>query len=229
MSNTLRRTGLIAKKLGMTQIFDQSGDAIPVTLLEVSGNKVVSRKTVETDGYNAVVVGFSKAKASRISKPVAGIYAKAKVEAMRYMKEFRVDADAMVEPGKELSPNHFVVGQMIDIQGVTAGKGFAGVMKRYNFGGLEASHGVSVSHRSAGSTGQRQDPGKVFKGKKMAGHMGHTKITMQNLEVVDINTDMGIIAIRGAVPGRKGNIVYLSDAVKKAIPLNAAYPAATLE
>jgi len=229
MSDTLRRIGLIAKKVGMTQIFDSAGDAVPVTLLQVAGNKVVCQKTVENEGYNAVTLGFSKTKQNRVSKPVAGVYAKAKVEVMAHMKEFRVDSSALIEVGKEISPNHFVVGQMIDVQGVTSGKGFAGVMKRYNFGGLEASHGVSVSHRSAGSTGQRQDPGKVFKGKKMAGHMGHTTITMQNLEVVDIDLNMGIIAVRGAVPGRKGNIVYLSDAVKKAIPVNAAYPAAILE
>lgn len=229
MSDNLRRIGLIAKKVGMTQIFDSTGDAVPVTLLQVAGNKVVGQKTVEKEGYNAVTLAFSKTKQNRVSKPVAGIYAKAKVEVMAHMKEFRVDPAALLEVGKEISPSHFVVGQMIDVQGVTSGKGFAGVMKRYNFAGLEASHGVSVSHRSAGSTGQRQDPGKVFKGKKMAGHMGHTTITMQNIEVVDIDLDMGIIAVRGAVPGRKGNIVYLSDAVKKAIPVNAAYPAAILE
>ena len=229
MSEVLRRTGVIAKKIGMSQIFDNAGDAIPVTLLQIAGNKVVAHKTNDKNGYNAIVIGFSEAKPSRLSKPVVGIYAQAKLNPMKHMKEFRVDNAALVEIGKEISPSHFVLGQMVDIQGMSTGKGFAGVMKRYNFAGLEASHGVSVSHRAHGSTGQRQDPGKVFKGKKMAGHMGHTKITTQSLEVVDINLDMGIMAVRGAVPGRKGNIVYISDAIKKAMPVNAAYPAAVLE
>lgn len=229
MSDNLRRTGVIAKKVGMTQIFNAAGDAVPVTLLRLSGNKVVSQKTKEKDGYDAVVLGFDKAKLSRLQKPVAGIYAKAKVEPMSNMKEFRVHDSALLNVGDEISASHFVVGQMVDVTGVTSGKGFAGVMKRYNFGGLEASHGVSASHRSGGSTGQRQDPGKVFKGKKMAGHMGHKTITMQNLEVIDIDSELGVIALRGAVPGRRGNVVYISDAIKKSIPVSAAYPAAILE
>jgi large subunit ribosomal protein L3 len=229
MSEELRRTGLIAKKLGMTQIFDKSGDAVPVTLLQITGNHVIGRLSKEERGYNAVVVSFLQTKTSRVSKPIAGIFAKAKVEPMKHIKEFRVSPDALLEVGKEISLTHFVTGQLVDIQGSTTGKGFAGVMKRYNFAGLEASHGVSVSHRSAGSTGQRQDPGKVFKGKKMAGHMGAVTTTIQNLQVVDIDENMGIIAVRGAVPGKKGSIIYVSDAVKKAVPVNAAFPAAIVE
>lgn len=229
MSDALRRTGVIAKKIGMTHVFDEFGEAVPVTILHVAGNIVVDRKTQHKNGYNALVIGYGNAKKSRVKKPQSGLYAKAKVEAKSHLKEFRVAESALLEVGEEIDINHFVIGHVIDVQGLTSGKGFSGVMKRYNFSGLEASHGVSISHRSGGSTGQRQDPGKVFKGKKMAGHMGHTKITMQNLEIVDIDANIGIIAVRGAVPGRKGNILYITDAMKKAIPTNASYPAAVLE
>ncbi len=229
MSIHTRRTGLIAKKVGMSQIFDQNGAAVAVTLIEAKGNFVVGTKTKEKDGYSAVVLGFGERKASRTSKPQKGVFAKASVSPKNKVKEFRVSDSALLQPGQELSIEHFVAGQCVDIQGVNIGKGFAGVMKRHNFRGLEASHGVSVSHRSHGSTGQRQDPGRVFKGKKMAGHMGCDVVTIQNVKVVQVDTSLGLIALAGAVPGKPGSYIYISDAVKVALPIDAQFPAALVK
>lgn len=219
------RTGMIAKKEGMTRIYSEEGVHIGVTVLNISGAKVVSQKTEAQHGYNAVQVTVGKAKVSRVSKPQRGQYAKAKMEPGKKLAEFRVDAKNLVEAGSELSAEHFVVGQYVDVVGETIGKGFAGAMKRWNFRGLEASHGVSVSHRSHGSTGQRQDPGRVFKGKKMAGHLGTERVTIQNLEIVGTDAERGLIFVRGAVPGSEGSFVRISDAVKRAIPAHAPLPA----
>jgi large subunit ribosomal protein L3 len=221
---SITRTGVIAKKVGMSQIFTETGEALPVTILQIEPNFVVGNKTVDKHGYNAVVLGCGKTR--RASKSVKGICAKANLEPLRNIKEFRVSANALLEVGKAISLNHFVIGQKVDVSATTIGKGFAGAMKRHNFSGLEASHGVSVSHRAHGSTGQRQDPGKVFKNKKMAGHMGNTNVTIQNLEVVAIDEELGIIALRGAVPGAKNSAVYITDAVKMMVPVNAPFPAA---
>ncbi len=223
--NSVARSGLVGVKLGMSRIFDETGNVIPITLIEIQDNRIVGHKIQKRDGYDAVIVGYGKNKPQRVSKPIRGICAKAKVEPVKGMKEFRISQDCFVDVGAHLGVEHFVIGQYIDVAAITIGKGFAGVMKRHNFGGLEASHGVSVSHRSHGSTGQRQDPGKVFKNKKMAGHMGSVKVTTQNLQVVDIDVNMSIIAVRGAVPGAEQSLVYLQDAVKKALPLSVPLPA----
>jgi large subunit ribosomal protein L3 len=220
------RTGLIAKKLGMSRVFTEKGVNIPVTLLELSECQVVSVKTQENDGYNAVQLGAFARKAKNVSKPVRGHYAKSKVEPKAKVVEFRVAGDALLKAGDTLSANHFVVGQKVDVTGTSQGKGFAGVMKRHNFKGLEASHGVSISHRSHGSTGQCQDPGRVFKGKKMAGQMGNTRITQQNLEVISTDEETGIIAVKGAVPGSRGGFILIKDAIKVDQPDNLPYPAA---
>jgi large subunit ribosomal protein L3 len=219
------RTGVIAKKLGMTRIFKEDGTHVPVTVLHLDEVRVVASRTVETDGYNAVQLGFGKAKIKNVSKPQKGHFAKAKVEPSKKLVEFRVGADALLEPGAQLSPSHFSVGQFVDVSGTTKGKGFAGGMKRWNFAGLEASHGVSVSHRSLGSTGNRQDPGKTFKNKKMPGHLGQERITTLNLTVAAIDEDRNLVMVHGAVPGSRGEYVYLRDAIKKARPADAAYPA----
>ncbi len=219
------RTGMIAKKMGMTRVFAEDGRHVPVTVLQVEGCQVVAQKTAERDGYTALQLGLDKAKVTRVSKPMRGHFAKAKVEPKKKLVEFRVAEDALVPVGAEIKASHFIAGQKIDVVGTTIGKGFAGAMKRWNFRGLEASHGVSVSHRSHGSTGNRQDPGKVFKGKKMAGHLGVERVTTQNLEVVSTDDEMGIILVRGAVPGPKGGFVLVSDAVKVARPKDAPYPA----
>ncbi len=220
------RAGLIALKVGMSRVYTQGGVHVPVTLLQIQNSHVVAVKTEERDGYNAVQVGVGKAKVKNVSKPLRGHFAKAKVEPTVKLAEFRVRADGVIEPGAEILASHFIPGQFVDISGETIGKGFAGVMKRHNFGGLRASHGVSVSHRSHGSTGQRQDPGRVFKGKKMAGHMGTNRITVQNLEVIQIDDENGLIIVKGAVPGAKGSYVRVTDAVKRAVPANVPYPAA---
>jgi len=222
------RTGLIAQKLGMTRVFDETGNHLPVTLLKVEGCQVVSQKTKERDGYNAVQVGIGNAKSKRVSKAMRGHFAKAKVEPKLKLAEFRVSEDALLESGAEISASHFLAGQFVDVSGTSIGKGFAGAMKRHNFSGLRASHGVSISHRSHGSTGQCQYPGKVFKGKKMAGHMGDEKVTVQNLRVVLTNSDDGLIAVEGAVPGSSGSYVLLSDSIKKKAPEDLPYPAAIL-
>jgi large subunit ribosomal protein L3 len=187
--------------------------------------RVVAARTVETDGYNAVQLGFGKAKIKNVSKPQKGHFAKAKVEPSKKLVEFRVAADALLEPGAQLSPSHFSVGQRVDVSGTTKGKGFAGGMKRWNFSGLEASHGVSVSHRSLGSTGNRQDPGKTFKNKKMPGHLGQERITTLNLTIAAIDEARNLVLVHGAVPGSRGEYVYVRDAIKKARPADAAYPA----
>ncbi len=219
------RTGMLAEKVGMTRIYSDEGVHIGVTVLNISGAHIVAQKTEAKHGYNAVQVSVGKAKLSRVSKPVRGHYAVAKVEPGKKLAEFRVSARNLVEVGSELSAEHFVAGQYVDVVGTTIGKGFAGAMKRWNFRGLEASHGVSVSHRSHGSTGQRQDPGRVFKGKKMAGHLGAERVTIQNLEVVATDAERGLVFVRGAVPGSDGSFVRISDAVKRAIPAHAPLPA----
>lgn len=208
------RTGVIAKKLGMSRIFAEDGAHIPVTVLELGGCAVVAHRTVERDGYTALQLGAGMAKVSRTSKAMRGHFAKAEVEPRQKVTEFRVSDDCLLDIGAELSAEHFVPGQKVDVSAVSIGKGFAGAMKRHNFGGLRATHGVSISHRSHGSTGQCQDPGKVFKGKKMAGHMGAKRISTQNLEVVRTDAERGLVLIRGAVPGSKGAWIEIRDAVK---------------
>ncbi|MFV0431812.1 MAG: 50S ribosomal protein L3 [Alphaproteobacteria bacterium] len=220
------RIGLIARKLGMTRVFNEDGSAVPVTVLHIDQNRVVATRTVETDGYTAVQIGAGVAKVKNTTKPLRGHFAKAKVEPARKLAEFRVEEDGLVEPGTELSAAHFVVGQKVDVVGTSIGKGFAGGMKRHGFGGLRASHGVSISHRSHGSTGNAQDPGRVFKGKKMAGHMGSERVTVQNLEVVCIDDERDLVLVKGAVPGHKEGWVYIKDAVKKSAPEDAPFPAA---
>ncbi len=222
------RTGLIAEKLGMSRLLTEKGEHIPITLLKVDNCQVVSTKTAEKDGYTAVQVGVGTAKVKRLSKALRGHFAKAKVEPKKKVVEFRVSQDALLNVGDTLSVEHFLNGQYVDVTGTSIGKGFAGVMKRHNFGGLRASHGVSISHRSHGSTGQRQDPGKVFKGKKMAGHMGDERVTVQNLKVILTDPERSLIGVLGAVPGNPGGFVLIRDAVKKKAPQNLPYPAALL-
>ena len=220
------RSGIIAKKVGMTRLFMEDGKQIPVTVLSLDGLQVVDQRTSDRDGYTAVQLGAGAAKAKRTSKAMRGHFAKAKVEPKRKVAEFRVSEDNLIEVGAEISAEHFVLGQKVDVAGTSIGKGFAGAMKRHNFGGLRASHGVSISHRSHGSTGQCQNPGRVFKGKKMAGHMGAVRVTTQNLEVVKTDADRGLVFIKGAVPGSKGGWVTVKDAVKKKLPENVPFPAA---
>jgi large subunit ribosomal protein L3 len=219
------RTGVIAKKLGMTRLFKEDGTHVPVTVLHLDEVRVVAARNVETDGYNAVQLGIGKAKPKNVSKAQKGHFAKAKVEPAMKLVEFRVAEDATLEPGSLLSAAHFTVGQFVDVAGITKGKGFAGGMKRWNFAGLEASHGVSISHRSLGSTGNRQDPGKTFKNKKMAGHLGQERVTTLNLKVESVDLERNLVMLHGAVPGSKGGYVLVRDAVKKARPEDAAYPA----
>ncbi|WP_420136731.1 50S ribosomal protein L3 [Sphingomonas sp.] len=208
------RTGVIAKKMGMTRLFQDDGRHVPVTVLQLDGLQVIARKEDARDGYVAVQLGAGSAKAKNVSKPQRGHFGKAEVEPKAYVAEFRVTEDNLLDVGAEISAEHFVAGQMVDIQGRTQGKGFQGGMKRWGFGGLRATHGVSVSHRSLGSTGQRQDPGKVFKNKKMAGHMGDKNRTQQNLEIVRTDVERGLLYIKGSVPGSKGGWVLVKDAVK---------------
>jgi len=220
------RSGVIAKKLGMTRLFMEDGEQIPVTVLQMENVQVVSQRTADRDGYTAVQLGAGAAKAKRTSKAMRGHFAVAKVEPKRKVAEFRVSADNLIEVGAEITADHYLEGQYVDIAGTSIGKGFAGAMKRHNFGGLRATHGVSVSHRSHGSTGQCQDPGKVFKGKKMAGHMGAVRVTTQNLQVVKTDAERGLLMIKGAVPGSKGGWVTIKDSVKKAAPEGLPMPAA---
>ncbi len=220
------RTGVIARKVGMSRIFTDDGAHVPVTVLQLDNCQVVAVKTTETDGYNAVQLGVGVAKVKNVSKAMRGHFAKSRVEPKRKVAEFRVDADALLDVGSEITADHFVAGQAVDVAGTSIGKGFAGVMKRYNFAGLEASHGVSVSHRSHGSTGHSQDPGKVFKGKKMAGHMGNARCTSQNLTVVSIDVERGLILVNGSVPGAKGGYVMVSDAKKRRMPEGLPFPGA---
>lgn len=220
------RTGLIARKVGMTRVYGGEGEHIPVTVMHIDGCQVVGQRTKEKNGYTAVQLGAGAAKVKRLSKADRGQFAKANVEPKQKLVEFRVSDDNLVDVGAELSAAHFLVGQRVDVTGVTIGKGFAGAMKRHNFGGLRATHGVSVSHRSHGSTGQRQDPGKVFKNKRMAGHMGDVQCTTQNVEVVRIDEERGLILLKGAIPGPKGGWVEIRDAVRVDAPKDLPTPAA---
>jgi len=219
------RTGVIAKKLGMSRLFSEDGAHIPVTVLKLDNVRVVSTKTQAADGYTAVRLGYGKAKVKNVTKALRGHFAKNKVEPTKKTVEFRVDEKNLLEPGQEIAASHFISGQFVDVTGTSVGKGFAGAMKRWNFAGMEASHGVSISHRAHGSTGQRQDPGKVFKGKKLAGHMGDKRITVQNLEIVKTDNEEGLIFIKGAIPGSESSYVLIKDAMKRALPAEAPMPA----
>lgn len=219
------RTGLIAQKLGMTRVFDATGKHVPVTILKVDNCQVVAVQTKEKNGYSAVQLGAGSRRTSNVAKPQRGHFAKAKVEPKAKVAEFRVSEENLLEVGAELSVEHFVPGQFVDVSGVTIGKGYQGVMKRWNFAGLRATHGVSVSHRSPGSTGQRQSPGRVFKNKKMAGQMGNRNRTMPNLRVVEVVPEQGLILVEGAVIGHKNSWVLVKDAVKKTLPKEAPKPA----
>jgi large subunit ribosomal protein L3 len=218
------RTGVLAKKLGMTRFFDEAGQHVPVTVLSLDGCQVTAQRTKEKDGYVALQLGAGAKKAKNTSAAMRGHFAKALVEPKRVLCEFRVDEDGLIDVGAEFTADHFVPGQKVDIQGVTVGKGFAGAIKRWHFGGLRATHGVSVSHRSHGSTGQRQDPGKVFKNKKMAGHLGQDNITTQNITVWRVDVERGLILVKGAVPGSEGGYVKIRDSIKKALPQGAPMP-----
>jgi len=219
------RSGIIARKLGMTRVFNDAGHHVPVTVLKLDDVQVVAVRNAEKDGYTALQLGAGVANAKNVSKPMRGHFAKANVLPKSKLAEFRVSDDAVLDVGASLAASHFVAGQKVDVVGTTQGKGFAGAMKRHNFGGLRASHGVSVSHRSHGSTGQCQDPGKVFKGKKMAGHMGAVRNTTQNIEVVIVDDEDGVILLHGAVPGPKNGWVLISDAIKAKLPEDAPFPA----
>src|SRR6185503_6745975 len=220
------RTGLIAQKLGMSRVFTDEGNHVAVTVLRVDNCQVVAQRTEEKDGYTALQLGVGAAKVKNVTKPQRGHFAAAKVEPKAKLAEFRVSDDALVPVGAEITAGHFLVGQYVDVTGTSIGKGFAGGMKRHNFSGLRASHGVSVSHRSLGSTGQRQDPGKTFKNKKMAGQMGNERVTTQSLEVVGADADRGILLIKGAVPGAEKGWVLIKDAVKRKAPDGLPFPAA---
>ena len=223
----LMRSGVIAQKVGMTRVYNDAGEHVPVTVLRVENLQVVAQRTQEKNGYTAVQLGVGLAKVKNTSKALRGHFATASVEPKAKVAEFRVSPDNLIEVGSEITAEHFVAGQKVDVTGTSIGKGFQGVMKRHNFRGGRATHGNSLSHRIHGSTGQRQDPGKVFKGKKMAGHMGTLRVTTQNVEVVSTDTDRGLILIRGAVPGTKGSWILVRDAAKTALPDNAPKPAAT--
>jgi large subunit ribosomal protein L3 len=220
------RTGLIAQKLGMSRVFTDEGNHIPVTVLRVDNCQVVAHRTQERDGYTALQLGVGAAKVKNVSKPMRGHYSAAKVEPKARLVEFRVSEDALVDIGAEITAAHFVPGQYVDVTGTSIGKGYAGGMKRWNFGGLRATHGVSISHRSLGSTGQRQDPGKTFKNKKMAGHLGAERVTTLNLEVVATDAERGVLMLKGAVPGSAGGWVLVRDAVKRRAPADLPFPAA---
>ena len=223
------RTGVIAKKMGMTRLFQEDGRHVPVTVLALEGNQVVSVREMDRDGYTAVQLGAGVAKSKNVAKPQRGHFGKAEVEPKAVVHEFRVNADGLLDVGAEISADHYVAGQIVDIQGKTQGKGFQGGMKRWGFGGLRATHGVSVSHRSHGSTGNRQDPGRVFKNKKMAGHMGARNRTQQNLEIVRTDVERGIIFVKGSVPGHKGGWCLIKDAVKVPAFEGIPYPAGLRE
>jgi large subunit ribosomal protein L3 len=220
------RSGVIAQKLGMSRLFTEDGQHIPVTVLKLDNCQVVAHKTADKDGYTALQVGAGAIRLKNVNKAERGHFAKANVEPKRKLAEFRVSPENLIEIGAEITAEHFVAGQYVDATGTSIGKGFAGGMKRWNFGGLRATHGVSVSHRSIGSTGQRQDPGKTFKGKKMPGHLGAETVTTQNLEVVKTDADRGLIMVRGSIPGSKGGWVHLRDAVKRKLPDSAPFPGA---
>jgi large subunit ribosomal protein L3 len=220
------RTGVIAKKLGMARFFDEAGIHVPVTVLSLEGCQVTGHRTKDRDGYVALQLGAGAKKPKNTSKAMRGHFAKAEVEPKRKLVEFRVSEDNLIDVGAEITADHFLPGQKVDITGSTTGKGFAGGMKRWNFGGLRATHGVSLSHRSLGSTGQRQDPGKTFKGKKMAGQLGNETVTTLNMTIWRIDTDRGLILVRGAVPGSEGSFVKIRDAVKSPLPTDAPKPGA---
>jgi len=220
------RSGVIAQKVGMTRIFTEAGEHVPVTVLKLENVQVLAHRTEEKNGYTALQLGAGSRKASRVTRAERQSFAAVKVEPKRTLAEFRVSPENLIEVGAEITADHFVKGQLVDVTGTNQGKGFQGAMKRWNFAGLRATHGVSVAHRSHGSTGQRQDPGKVFKGKKMAGHMGDVRVTTQNLEVVETDKDRGLILVRGAVPGSKGGWVLVRDAVKRPLPKEAPQPGA---
>ncbi len=223
---TPTRTGIIATKLGMSRVFGEGGRHIPVTVLKLDQCRVVGHRTAERDGYSAMQIGVGLAKTKRVSKANRTAYGKRNVEPPQKVAEFRIPEDAFIDVGAEIFADHFVPGQFVDLVGTSKGKGFAGAMKRHGFSGLRASHGVSVSHRSHGSTGQCQDPGKVFKGKKMAGHMGDERVTIQNLQVVGTDVEKGVILVKGAIPGAKGGYVLISDALKRSLPEGVPFPAA---
>jgi len=218
------RSGLIAQKLGMTRVFTDEGEHVPVTVLKVDSVQVVAQRTLDKDGYTAVQLGAGTAKPKNVTKPMRGHFAKAKIEPKRKLVEFRVDPEGLIDVGAELSAAHFVPGQFVDVTGTTIGKGFAGAMKRWNFAGLRATHGVSISHRSHGSTGNRQDPGRTFPNKKMAGHLGSERVTTQNLRVVRVDETEGLILVKGAVPGHEGAWVMIRDAVKRPAPKDVKLP-----
>ena len=220
----MMRTGTLAQKIGMTRVYVEGGRAVPVTVLRMENVEVVARREMDGDGYTAVQLGAGQARAKRVSKGMRGHFAKAGVSPKRALAEFRVDEENLVPTGSRISPDHFAEGQFVDVSGISIGKGFAGAMKRHGFAGLRASHGVSVSHRSHGSTGQCQDPGRVFKGKKMAGQYGNSRATVQNLEVVRTDSEHGFIMVKGAVPGARGGWVEVRDAVKKPVPDRPAFP-----
>lgn len=220
------RSGVIAQKIGMTRIYNDAGEHVPVTVLRMENCQVVAQRTQEKNGYTAVQLGVGLAKVKNVSKAERGHFAKASVEPKTKVAEFRVTADNLIDVGAEITADHFVAGQMVDVTGTSKGKGFQGVIRRWNFGGGRATHGNSVSHRTHGSTGQRQDPGKVFKNKKMAGHLGDERVTTQNVQVVSTDVDRGLILIRGAVPGAKGGWILVRDAAKSKLPDNAPKPAA---
>ena len=220
------RSGVIAQKVGMTRVYTEAGEHVPVTVLRVDNCQVVAQRTDEKDGYSAVQLGVGTRKAKNVTRAERGHFARAEVEPKRKVAEFRVSPENLIDVGEEITADHYFAGQYVDVAGTSIGKGFAGVMKRHNFAGLRATHGVSVSHRSHGSTGQRQDPGKVFKGKKMAGHMGDVRVTTQNLQVVRTDAERGLILVRGAVPGAKGGWIFVRDAAKRAAPAGVPTPAA---
>jgi large subunit ribosomal protein L3 len=223
------RTGLLAQKLGMTRVFSTDGNHIPVTVLKVDNCQVIAVRTQEKDGYTALQLGVGAAKTKNVTKPQRGHFAKAKVEPKARLAEFRISEDALLPVGAEITAEHFVPGQFVDVVGISIGKGFAGAMKRHNFGGLSASHGVSISHRSHGSTGQRQSPGKTFKNKKMAGHLGAARVTTQSLQVISTDANRGTLMIKGSIPGSAGGYVILKDAAKRKAPNELPFPAAVRE
>ncbi|MCB9999140.1 MAG: 50S ribosomal protein L3 [Methylobacteriaceae bacterium] len=218
------RSGVIAQKVGMTRVFTDAGEHVPVTVLKLDGCQVVAHRTMEKNGYTAVQLGIGRAKVKNVSKAERGRFSAASVEPKMKLAEFRVPEDGMIPVGAEITADHFVVGQFVDVTGTSMGKGFAGAMKRWNFGGLRASHGVSISHRSHGSTGGRQDPGKTFKNKKMAGHLGTDRVTTQNLKVVQLDVERGLILVEGSVPGHRGGYIYVRDAVKRPAPADLPKP-----
>jgi large subunit ribosomal protein L3 len=226
MTLPAQRTGLLARKLGMTRFFDETGQHVPVTVLSLDGCQVTAQRTVEKDGYTALQLGAGAKKPKNTPNAMRGHFAKAQVEPKRVVAEFRIEEGAMIDVGAEFTADHFMAGQKVDITGTTVGKGFAGAMKRWNFGGMRATHGVSVSHRAHGSTGQRQDPGKTFAGKKMAGHLGQETVTTMNLTVWKVDVERGLILIKGAVPGTEGSYVKVRDAIKKAAPADLPRPGA---